>query len=161
MHPSIKQKRNVSRAKELAHGLLNCTGRVTITGMLIAVSRQFVDWTAAYQLFRGSRMNTDKLFEVATKVCLKQLSPDQIIVAQMDDTVLRKVGKKIHGTSWRRTPLGPTFHTNFIWAKRFIQISLSLRNNTDFNSQSKAIPVDFIIILWLINHTKVSLILSN
>ena len=72
--------------------MLSCTGRATITGMLIAVGRQFVDWTAAYQLFRGSRMNTDKLFEVATKVCLKQLSPDQIIVAHMDDTVLRKVG---------------------------------------------------------------------
>ena len=111
--------------------------------MLIAVGRQFVDWTAAYQVFLGSRMNTDRLFEVATKVCLEQLSPKQLIVAHMDDTVLRKVGKKIHGTAWRRDPLGPAFQTNFIWAQRFIQISLSLHSLTDFNSQSRAIPVDF------------------
>jgi hypothetical protein len=111
--------------------------------MLIAVGRQFVDWTAAYQLFWGSRMNTDQLFEVATKVCLEQLSPKQLIVAHLDDTVLRKVGKKIHGTCWRRDPLGPAFHTNFIWAQRFIQISLSLHSQTDLHSQSRAIPVDF------------------
>jgi len=127
----------------LAHGLLSCTGRATITGMLIAVGRQFMDWTAAYQVFWGSRMNTDKLFEVATKVCLEQLSPKQLIVAHLDDTILRKVGTKIHGTGWRRDPLGPAFHTNFIWAQRFIQISLSLHDDTDFNSQSRAIPVDF------------------
>lgn len=140
---SFKQNRTRGWVKELAHGLLSCTGRATITGMLIAVGRQFMDWSAAYQVFRGSRMNTDKLFEVSMKVCLEQLSPGQIIVAHMDDTVLRKVGKTIHGTGWRRDPLGPAFHTNFIWAQRFIQISLSLHDQADLNSQSRAIPVDF------------------
>lgn len=127
----------------MAHGLLSCTGRATITGMLIAVGRQFIDWTAAYQIFWGSRMNTEKLFEVATKVCLEQLSPGQLIVAHMDDTVLRKVGKTIAGTGWRRDPLGPAFHTNFIWAQRFIQLSISLHDEVDLNSQSRAIAVDF------------------
>jgi len=102
-----------------------------------------MDWTAAYQVFWGSKMNTDKLFEVVTKVCLEQLSPSQLIVAQMDFSVLRKFGKTIHGTAWRRAPLSPAFHTNFIWAQRFIQISLSLHDLTDLNSQSRAIPVDF------------------
>ena len=88
-------------------------------------------------------MNTERLFEVATKVCLEQLAPEQLIVAHMDDTILRKVGKKIHGTGWRRDPLGPAFHTNFVWAQRFIQISLSLHSDTDFYSQSRAIPIDF------------------
>ena len=128
---------------ELAHGLLTCTGRATISGMLIAVGRQFMDWTAAYQIFWGSRMNTEKLFEVALQVCLEQLSIKQIIVAHMDDTIIRKVGKTIAGTTWRRDPLGPAFHTNFIWAQRFIQISISLHDQTELNSQSRAIAVDF------------------
>jgi hypothetical protein len=140
---AFKQKRTKSRVKELAHGLLTCTGRATITGMLIAVGRQFMDWTAAYQVFWGSRMNTEKLFEVALQVGLEQLTPQQHIVAHMDDTIIRKVGKTIPGTSWRRDPLGPAFHTNFIWAQRFIQMSLSLHDATDFNSQSRAIAVDF------------------
>ena len=127
----------------MAHGLLTCTGRATITGMLIAIGRQFMDWTAAYQMFWGSRMNTEKLFEVAIKVCLEQLSPKQLIVAHMDDTVIRKVGKTIEGTGWRRDPLGPAFHTNFIWAQRFIQLSISVHDAADLNSQSRAIAVDF------------------
>ena len=60
----------------------------------------------------------------------------------MDDTIIRKVGKKVHGTSWRRDPLGPAFHTNLVWAQRFIQISMSL-HDMNFHSQSKAIPIDF------------------
>ena len=127
----------------MAHGLLTCTGRATITGMLIAIGRQFMDWTAAYQIFWGSRMNTERLFEVSLQVCLEQLSPNQLIVAHMDDTIVRKVGKTITGTGWRRDPLGPAFHTNFIWAQRFIQISLSLHDQTDLNSQSRAIAIDF------------------
>jgi len=111
--------------------------------MLIAVGRQFMDWTAAYQIFWGTRMNTEKLFEVASQVCLEQLSPAQLLVAHMDDTILRKTGKTIAGTAWRRDPLGPSFYTNFVWAQRFIQISLSLHDPTDLNSQSRAIPVDF------------------
>jgi hypothetical protein len=88
-------------------------------------------------------MDTDRLFDVSLQVCLEQLSPKQIIVAHLDDTVIRKVGKTIPGTGWRRDPLGPAFHTNFIWAQRFIQISLSLHDQTDLNSQSRAIAVDF------------------
>jgi hypothetical protein len=110
--------------------------------MLIACGKQFVDWTAAYQLFCGTRMDVGKLFEVASKKCLEILEPDQILVAHMDDTIIRKRGKKIFGTSWRRDPLGPAFHSNFVWAQRFIQISLSLPAS-QLNSQSRAIPVDF------------------
>jgi hypothetical protein len=111
--------------------------------MLIAIGRQFMDWTAAYQIFWGSRMNTERLFEVSLQVGLEQLNPNQLIVAHMDDTIIRKVGKTIAGTGWRRDPLGPAFHTNFIWAQRFIQISLSLHDQTDLNSQSRAIAIDF------------------
>lgn len=130
------------RAREIAFGLLLCTGRRTVTGMLIACGKQFVDWTAAYQLFWGTRMNVGKLFEVASKKCLELLDPNQMLVAHMDDTIIRKRGTKIYGTSWRRDPLGPAFHTNFVWAQRFIQISISLPGS-QLNSQSRAIPVDF------------------
>ena len=106
---AFKQKRTKCRVKELAHGLLTCTGRATITRMLIALGRQFMDWTAAYQIFWGTRINTERLFEVSLQVGLEQLSLSQLIVAHMDDTVIRKVGKTIAGTGWRRDPLGLPF----------------------------------------------------
>ena len=67
----------MQRAKELAFGLLSCTGRLTVTGMLIAVGKQFVDWTAAYQLFMGTRIDITKIFEVSSQVCLENLEADK------------------------------------------------------------------------------------
>jgi hypothetical protein len=140
---AFKQNRTMQRAKQMAHGLLSCMGRATVTGMLVSIGKQFVDWTAAYQLFQvDGRMNIEKLFEVSTKVCLENMAQNQFLIAHMDDTIIRKSGKKISGTSWRRDPLGPAFHTNFIWAQRFIQISLSLHDE-GMNCESRAIPVDF------------------
>ena len=112
--------------------------------MLIAINKQFKDWTAAYQLFYQTQMDTNKLFEVSSKVCLEQLTPNQMIVCHMDDTIIRKTGKKVCGTSWRKDPLGPAFNINFIWAQRFIQISMALYDSEQFNSSSKAIAIDFV-----------------
>jgi hypothetical protein len=58
------------------------------------------------------------------------------------DTLLKKTGKKIAGAAWRRDPLGPPFHTNFVWAQRFVQISLAIPQGKSF-CQSRSIPVDF------------------
>lgn len=139
---AFNQMRTFERAKQLAHGLLCCSGNRTISSMLIASGKQFLDWTADYQLFMSQRMDIGKLFEVSSKVCLEHLALDQMLVAHMDDTIIRKVGKKVFGTSWRRDPLGPAFHTNFVWGQRFIQISLSM-HDISFHSQSRAIAVDF------------------
>jgi hypothetical protein len=118
-------------------------GRHTVTGMLTASGQQFKDWSAAYRLFYGQRMNIDYLFSVVRKNLLeKSLSVDEPVFAHMDDTNIRKRGKKVSGTSWMRDPLGPPFHTNFIWGQRFIQLSVSLPESKGA-CRSRAIPVDF------------------
>lgn len=65
-----------------------------------------------------------------------------MIVAHMDDTLIKKTGKKIPGTAWRRDPLGPAFHPNFIWGQRFIQLSLALPDHNG-PCQSRSVPVNF------------------
>lgn len=61
----------------------------------------------------------------------------------MDDTLLRKRGRKIAGTSWRRDPLGPQFCDNFIWAQRFLQIVAALPEGPG-PSRARAIPIDML-----------------
>jgi len=73
---------------------------------------------------------------------VQELYSNQMMVAHLDDTLIKKTGKKIAGTAWRRDPLGPPFHTNFIWGQRFLQISMALPGQ-ESNCQSKAIPIDF------------------
>jgi len=110
--------------------------------MLTAAGRQFVDWSAAYRLFGKNRVDTEKLFDVIRENVVKELPESDMIIAHMDDTIIRKKGKKVFGTAWRRDPTGPRFHTNFIWGQRFLQISMALPNQPS-NCQSKAIPIDF------------------
>jgi len=139
---AFKQIRTAKRAHDLAYGVLNCLGRHTLTGMLTASGQQFIDWSAAYRLFQGERMDTDVLFSTIRQNLIENtLNKDEFIYGHMDDTIFKKTGKKIPGTGWRRDPLGPPFHTNFIWGQRFIQLSLSLPENTGA-SISRAIPVD-------------------
>lgn len=140
---AFKQSRTAKRGRELAYGLLNCMGRRTITGMLTGCGQQFQDWTAAYRLFDGDRMDIARFFSVIRKeLAGKHLSEQMPIYAHMDDTNTRKRGRKVAGASWQRDPLGPPFHTNFIWGQRFIQLSISLPEKSG-PSQSRAIPVDF------------------
>nr|WP_240377804.1 transposase [Arachidicoccus soli] len=118
-------------------------GRCTITGMLTASGNQFKDWSAAYRIFKGQRMNIGAIFSEIRKDVLRQnRSKSEYIYAHMDDTLLRKRGKKIFGTGWLRDPLGPPFCNNFIWGQRFVQLSVSLIEK-DIFGPSRAIPVDF------------------
>ena len=139
---AFRQGRIAERARSLAYGALTCLGRHTLTGMLTAAGRQFTDWSSAYRIFGKDRIDTEKLFTVIRENVLQQLPPDQMIIAHLDDTLLKKTGKKITGTAWRRDPLGPPFHTNFIWAQRFLQISMALPHQ-EGACQSRGIPVDF------------------
>lgn len=61
----------------------------------------------------------------------------------MDDTIVRKRGRKVHGTGWKRDPLGPHFCTNFVWAQRFLQMSAALPDS-ECQGRARAIPVDFV-----------------
>jgi len=117
-------------------------GRHTITGMLTSSGQQFKDWSSAYRLFSKQRVDTSKLFDHARSAVLQDFPDDQPIIAHMDDTILKKTGRHVPGTAWRRDPLGPPFHTNFIWGQRFLQISLALPDQAEL-CQSRAIPIDF------------------
>ena len=138
---AFKQNRTAQRARKIAYGALTCLGRHTLTGMLTASGHQFVDWSAAYRLFGHSRMDIDHIFKVARQGVLQEIGDQEPLVAHIDDTILRKRGRNIHGASWRRDPLGPPFHSNFIWGQRFVQISMALPEDKG-PARARAIPID-------------------
>lgn len=136
------QSRTAHRARQLAYGLLTACGRRTVSGLLTASGQQFADWSAAYRLFSAERLAPQGLFEVVLRGVLEELGAQAPIVAHLDDTLLRKTGRKIPGAKWRRDPLGPPFHPNFIWGQRFVQLSLALPETTGAG-RARAIPVEF------------------
>jgi len=95
-------------------------------------------------LFSKNRVNNEAIFSVIrNEVISLNNSQDENIYAHMDDTLFRKTGKKVSGAKWLRDPLGPPFHTNFVWGQRFLQISISLFKNIG-TEPSKTIPIDLI-----------------
>ena len=139
---AFSQAKTGARVRQLAFGNLTCLGRHTVTGMLTASGDQFVDWTSSYRLFSEQRVGIDKLYDVSIASAIEELDPEQMIIGHMDDTIVKKTGKKIPGTAWRRDPLGPPFQANFIWGQRFLQVSLALPDEKG-PCQSRSIPINF------------------
>ncbi|NJL71373.1 MAG: transposase [Candidatus Competibacteraceae bacterium] len=124
--PAFRQRRTFERAKALALAELLCLGRHTVTGLLTASGQQFGDWSANYRVFEHERIDVARLFSAVTAGVLETLPAGAPLVAAIDDTLVRKRGRRIEGTSWRRDPLGPPFADNFIWASRFLQLSVAM-----------------------------------
>lgn len=100
-------------------------GEHNITGLLCTSGRQALDWSSDYRMYSRQRIAPEQLFEQAGDALLERLPPQEPVVVAVDDTRIRKSGRKIAGAKWTRDPLGPPFHTNFIWAQRFCQLSLA------------------------------------
>ncbi len=59
----------------------------------------------------------------------------------MDDSLLRKTGRRIFGSRYQRDPLSPPFQVNFVRGLRVLQISAAVPQGTD--GAARLIPVDF------------------
>jgi hypothetical protein len=116
-------------------------GRRTVSGMLCTSAQQFTDWSAAYRLFERQRFDTEALFAPVRREVVERLSREEPLVVMMDDTLIRKRGRKVHGTGWKRDPLGPTFCTNFVWGQRFLQVSAALPD-LSVAGRARGVPID-------------------
>lgn len=130
------------RARRLALSSLVCLGRHTITGLLCAANRQFLDWSADYRLFSKERFRADALFGVVRREIFNMLSPSEPFIVSMDDSVLKKTGGKIDGAAYRRDPMSPPFHVNLARGIRVLQISAAVTNNNG-DGDARMIPADF------------------
>lgn len=142
--PAFGQERTFVRAKTLGMSALVGLGRRTVSGMLCASAQQFVDWSAAYRLFEQQRFDCEALFAPVRRTVLERLQPHEPLVAIIDDTLIRKRGRKVYGTGWRRDPLGPPFTTNFVWSQRFLQISAALPSSSTIPCQARSVPIDLV-----------------
>lgn len=119
-------------------GQLVCLGAHTVTGVLSACGRQFQDWSADYRMYGKERVEPEKLFAQVRQAILRSAQGDAVVA--MDDTLLRKTGRKTHGVKYARDPMGPPFRINLIRAQRFVQLSMAAQHAP---GQARMIPVDW------------------
>lgn len=115
-------------------------GRHTISSMLRAQNRHHLDWSADYRFYSQDRFDEEAVFDRVRGQILNTLSKDQPFVAAMDDSLLRKTGRKIHGVRFLRDPLSPPFQVNLVRGLRVLQISGALAQG---QGRARMIPIDF------------------
>jgi hypothetical protein len=138
---SFGQERVFERAREVALGfLLNC-GRNTVTGSITATGREQEDWSATYRLFSEARVDPAGLFRPLLRRSVER-SKTPFFALALDDSQLRKTGKRIPSCRVLRDPLSPPYHANLRWAQRFVQAS-ALAPNGEAIGPARAVPVAF------------------
>jgi hypothetical protein len=122
---------------QLLAGLVNL-GRHTITGALSTAGLQQQDWSASYR--RLQRLPVAPMFTAIrqqTRDCQGAGAP---WIVAVDDSIVRKSGRRIPACGWRRDPLSPAFAVNFIWGQRVLQCSAAIPHA---DGSARLVPVDF------------------
>jgi hypothetical protein len=115
-------------------------GRHTISSLLRAQNRHQHDWSADYRFYSLDRFDEHAVFNQIRQQVEASLPPQSPLVVAMDDSLLRKTGRKIPGANYQRDPMSPPFHVNFVRGLRVLQISAALPQGA---GQARLVPVDF------------------
>jgi hypothetical protein len=133
--------------ESLARGRRHCLshlvgfGRHTITGLLRNPNRTQQDWSGDYRFYAEDRVEVGKIFQQVRAEVEQCGQPGDSLVVAMDDSILRKTGRRIFGSGYRRDPMSPPFQVNFVRGLRVLQISAAVRQGTA--GAARMIPIDF------------------
>ena len=121
----FQQKRTLYNALRLAFCLLLNPSRNTITQSMVYGGLEDDDWSLYYKLFSRSKWNDTELFRPIIEETTAYY-PNNYISLAVDDTKIKKTGKKIPLTQYYLDPLSPPFHPNLIYGHRVLQFSALL-----------------------------------
>jgi hypothetical protein len=141
--PVFRQERSFHRALRQAVGVLLVVGSATLTRILASLGRDQQDWSADYKLHARADWNEQALFDALLPSALAHC-PGRFVPIALDDTRLRKTGKRIPTAFWQRDPLSPPFRVNLQWGLRFLQASLLLPLHRKHNVNARAVAVRFV-----------------
>jgi hypothetical protein len=143
LRPYFRQERSFERARAMVYGQLTTYGRRTISRIICSKDDHHKDWSADYKLFSRCEWSAESLFFEVLKEGTSHSHWDQdAIVIAMDDTVIKKSGKKIAPVRTLRDPMSLPYHVNLMKAIRFIQASLIIAPEGKIEL-GRAIPVHF------------------
>jgi hypothetical protein len=142
--PVFRQERSFRRALRQALGSLTVVGTATLTRILAGLGLDQQDWSAEYRLQARSEWDEQALFDALLPTALSHCTGGFVPVA-LDDTRLKKTGKRIPMAFYQRDPLSPPFHVNLQWGLRFLQASVLLPLHRKYNANARAVPVRFVL----------------
>jgi hypothetical protein len=140
--PLFPQARTAKRATRQALGCLISVGRRTITRIICALGDEQKSWSADYFLHSRSQWSPERLFEPTTKAALRYCR-GQLLGVVVDDTSVKKTGKRIFQAFLSRDPMSPPFHINLRLGIRFLQFALVIPLHHTLHAAARTIPIRF------------------
>jgi hypothetical protein len=141
--PAFHQQRSFNRALRQALASLTTLGRRTLSRLIASQGRQQQDWTADYRLHARAPWQADDLFQPVLEKALP-LCRGRYLAFAMDDTRIRKTGRKILSAFFQRDPLSPKFRFNLMWGLRFLQVALLVPLYRASKQSPRSLPVRFV-----------------
>src|SRR5262245_15544389 len=113
------QSRTTRRAMRQALLSLVCLGRRTMTQHIGIAVNHSKSWSIEYFLHSRSPWSAQELFNPIAKAATPYCRGNLIGVA-VDDTSIKKTGKRIRQAFWSRDPMSPPFRINMRLGIRFL-----------------------------------------
>jgi hypothetical protein len=142
LRPAFADARVYARVRQLMFASLATRDRHTISAVIEAAGRSQLDWSGDYRVFSRDSWTVAGLFGCLLPQVVSLQPSTGTVCAALDDTNIKKTGTHIPGVAYRRDPMSPPFHTNFVRAQRFVQTSLLVPFQAG-PSGARAIPVGF------------------
>jgi len=132
--------------RALVVGQVSQTGLRTVTGMLVG-SRLAGVWhhCRAHRFFSHARWSVDELgLRLAVLVVERFVEPGAAVLVAVDDTLMHRLGRKIHGCFWHHDATANSNRTAVAWGNNWVVVGIVVR--VPFLERSLCLPV--LLRLW-------------
>jgi hypothetical protein len=129
--------------RALVVGQISQTGLRTVTGMLVG-SRLSGAWhhARAHRFFSNAVWPVDELgLRLAVLIAARLCEPGAAIVVAVDDTLLHRLGRKIHATYWHHDATANSQKTAVAWGNNWVVVGIVVR--LPFMERAVCLPVLF------------------
>src|SRR6266511_1475805 len=119
--------RTFATFQALVVGFLAQPGARTVTGMLTGAGlagRRHHD--LAYRFFASARWSADQVGLVVAGLAVGLLPANAPLLVAVDDTLLRRSGRQLHGAAWHHDGAGPGRHRP-AWGHRWVVLGVLVR----------------------------------
>lgn len=136
------QTRTYQRGVRQGLGSLVCLGRRTLSRIIWTNGGAQRSWSGEYFLHSRCQWEAAKLF----RPILAKAHPwctGRLVGVAVDETRVRKTGRRIQQAFYQRDPMSPPFHCNLMLGLRFLQASLLVPLHRQAAVSCRSLPVRF------------------
>jgi len=136
------QARTYQRGVRQGLGALVCLGRRTVSRIIWTSGGAQRSWSGEYFLYSRCAWDPRALFR-PIMIKARPWCAGRLLGVAVDETRLRKTGRKIQQAFYQRDPMSPPFHCNLMLGLRFLQASLLVPLHRQAAVSCRSLPVRF------------------